>query len=160
MKTKQKSILSVVIVLVILGVGIYLQNKDQTKVDSQTALACGLKVTSIEANSEVSFPLTVKGEVDNTKASNTGCSWSMFEGQAGIAQLYFKDDLGWVVLGVSSPIKVDEWMSEKTNFTTTLNFNNDGIGLKKGTIMKILFQEENPSGSGQVDSFELPLVLE
>lgn len=162
MKKSQKGfvVLIILILLVILTV-LYWPKNNSLKGGTDTATnACGFKVTSISPNSKVSFPLTVKGEVDNTDAKNTGCSWSMFEGQAGIAQLYFKDDLGWVVLGASAPVKVDDWMTSKTNFVATLNFNNDSVGLTPGTIMKILFQEENASGGGKVDSVEFPMVFQ
>jgi hypothetical protein len=141
------------------------QTNTDTKVDetitkdSVDKSKCGLLVTSVSANAKVSFPVVIKGVIDNTAASSKGCSWQMFEGQAGTAQLFYKYQSSWYSLGVSVPVKVDNWTSAKTNFTVTLNFNNDGIGLPNGTPLKVVFSEENASGMSPVDTFELPIVL-
>ncbi|MEI6553470.1 MAG: hypothetical protein WCO09_02780 [bacterium] len=121
---------------------------------------CGLSVTSTSPNSKVGFPLVIKGVVDNTKSKVLGCSWQMFEGQAGIAQLYFKDNNEWKKLGASVPVPVENWTSDKTIFSVVLNSNNEGVGLPNGTLLKVIFTEENASGMPPVDTYELPLVLD
>jgi hypothetical protein len=127
------------------------------KYTNTTSATPALKVTSISTNSKVSFPLTVTGTIDN---SNTQTPWTMFEGQAGTAQLYYNyQNSGWKVIGSSAPIKVKDWTAKSTTFTTTLNFNNEGIGLASGTPMKVTFTEEDPSGQGQTETVELPIVL-
>jgi|GEM_PF-7089039 len=121
---------------------------------------CGLSITSPTPNTRVSFPLVIKGMVDNSNSKTLGCSWSMFEGQAGTVQLSYLDKGVWHPLGVSVPVKVDDWTSTKINFAITLNFNNDGIGLVPGTELKVVFMGENPSGlAANNKTFELPFIL-
>ena len=120
---------------------------------------CGFFVTSPSPNEKVSFPLTIKGAVDNSSRQSKGCSWQMFEGQAGVAQLYFKDTNKWQKLGGSKPVPVENWMSTSTIFSVVLNFSNEGIGLPAGTLLKVVFTEENASGMPPVDTFELPLIF-
>ena len=121
---------------------------------------CGLVVTSPIPKSSVTFPLVIKGVVDNSDREKLGCSWQMFEGQAGTAEIYFKDGNNeWKKLGTTVPVPVENWMSVKTFFSVSLNFNNEGIGLPTGTPMKVVFTEENASGIPPVDTYELPLVL-
>src|SRR3990167_11030697 len=121
---------------------------------------CGFTVTSISPNTPVSFPLTIKGLIDNSNSQKLGCTWNMFEGQAGTAQLYYNyKDSGWKLLGISVPIQVADWTQLNTSFSTTLNFNNGGIGLPDGTPIKITFTEENASGLPPVDTYDLPVKL-
>ncbi len=121
---------------------------------------CGLLVTSHSPNEKVNFPITIKGVVDNSDRQSKGCAWQMFEGQAGVAQLYFKDtNSEWQKLGALTPVPVENWMSTSTLFSVGLNFNNEGIGLPAGTLLKVIFTEENASGMPPVDTFELPLVF-
>lgn len=120
---------------------------------------CGLSISSPLSNSNVTFPLTIKGTVDNSKLASglVSCGWQMFEGQAGNARLYFYDNnLGWNPIGATVPIQATSWMSVKSDITAALNFNNGGIGLPGGTKMKIVFTEENASGLPPVDTLELP----
>ena len=108
----------------------------------------------------MSFPLTVIGTIDNSNSKNLGCTWQMFEGQAGSAQLYFNyNNDGWKPIGTSVPVTVSNWTSTKTTFVATLNFYNGGIGIPNGTPMKITFTEENASGLPPVDTFDFPVVL-
>lgn len=120
---------------------------------------CGFKVISPSSNSKVDFPLEVKGVVDNRDSKISGCSWHMFEGQAGVAQLYFYNINKWNPIGEGVPIKVVDWMTSLTSFDIVLNLKNDGVGLSAGTPMKIVFTEENASGQGPVDTYELPIIL-
>jgi len=138
----------------------------QTKTLPQKTVAtqsgkCGLIVASPAADSVAHFPLTISGIVDNSKRQSLGCSWQMFEGQAGVAQLFYNyNNEGWKALGVGSPVKVSDWTATTTPFSFVLNFKNDGIGLPNGTPMKIVFTEENASGMPPVDSFELPVIFQ
>ncbi len=120
--------------------------------------SCGLSVSNISRNQKVSFPLEIKGVVDNTV--NCDSKWTMFEGQAGTAELYFNHDDGWKQITNGIPVPVSEWMTDKTDFSVVLNFNNGGIGLPDGTEMKVVFKEEDPSGKGEGDIFELPVILQ
>jgi len=108
-----------------------------------------------QANSNVSFPLTVTGSINS--------NWGRFEGTAGTAQLYFWVGSmmagDWQKIGTPVSITVDNWTSPTTNFHFTANLNNSGIGLANGTKMKIILTEENASGLGTPDTFELPIIL-
>ncbi len=123
---------------------------------------CGFSVTSPAPNQKVSFPLVVKGVVDNTDAENKGCSWQMFEGQAGSAQLYAYNidgkETGWQKIGAAVPTTVADWMTTSTTFA--INIGNDQMGLAQGTQMKIVFEEEDAAGFGNPDTYELPLVFD
>jgi hypothetical protein len=114
-----------------------------------------ITVTSPQANSSVNFPLTVVGSINS--------NWGRFEGTAGTAQLYFWVGSmmagDWQKIGTPVSIIVDNWTSPTTNFHFTVNFNNSGIGLANGTKMKIILTEENASGLGTPDTFELPIIL-
>jgi hypothetical protein len=117
---------------------------------------CGIYVNSPMAYTPVKFPLTVTGTVNNTNYQEVGCSWGMFEGTAGIAQLYYNNNnSGWKTIGASVQVRVADWTKTNTTFTATLDFNNSGIGLGPNTPMKIVFTEENPSGIKPSDTFEL-----
>lgn len=125
---------------------------------------CGLNITAPSPNSGVSGgtiigPVTITGFIANLPAEQ--CKWTMFEGTAGTLQFQFKDNTGWHNLGDYQVIHVDNWMSLSTPFVpVTFSFNNDGIGLSSGTLLQIVFTEENPSGQPNPDTFTLPLVLE
>ena len=125
-----------------------------------TSGKCGLTITSQSPNSLTSFPLVIKGLIDNTNSQDLGCSWQMFEGQAGNAQLYSKTiNNDWKKIGVMMPVIVENWTSNKTIFSVGLNFNNEDIGLSDGTLLKVVFIEENASGIPPVDTYEFPLVF-
>jgi hypothetical protein len=121
---------------------------------------CAFQIASIKPNDEVSFPLTITGKIDNSGAQSTGCSWQVFEAQAGVAKLFYYSDLVWKPIGSPAIINVPgDWMATTSTFTTTLNFNNT-VGLKSGDKMKIRFESENASGLPQFDkSYELPVTL-
>ena len=71
------------------GVGKMTRAKMQAQCAQVLGGACGFSVVSPPPNSTVSFPLTVKGIVDTSRAQQIGCSWMMSESTAGGAQLYF-----------------------------------------------------------------------
>lgn len=124
---------------------------------------CGFTVTSMKSGDSVAFPLTVSGLIDNSNKS-AKCKWQMFEGQAGSAQLYYNyKNSGWMKISSPAPIVVDNWMSDKANFTAKFAFMNKGDSLPAGTPMKVVFTEENPSGMtsgmGGVDTLELPFMI-
>jgi hypothetical protein len=142
------------------GVGKMTREKIAEECQSVSVGKCGFSVSSPQANSSVTFPLTIKGVVDNSKAQQLGCSWSMFEGAAGGAQLYYNyQNQGWKTLNTPRAITVSSWMTTTTPFEFTMPFDNSSIGLPSGTPLKIIFSEDNASGLPPVDSYELPLIL-
>ena len=54
---------------------------------------CGLTIISPAPNTTISsnMPLVFSGVIDNSQAQTLGCQRGMFEGQAGTAQLYYKN---------------------------------------------------------------------
>ncbi len=114
---------------------------------------CGLVVENVSANASVNFPITLKGKI-----YNTGCSWQIFEGEAGAAQLYFKSSSGWNKLGLAMPVSVPDWEASLNDFYVTLDFNNGGVGLSKGTEMKVVFTESNAKDESVSKTLEFPLI--
>lgn len=128
-------------------------------VTATTTAPCGLVIDSPAANDAVTFPITVRGHIDNSKAAD-GCRWIVFEAQAGSAQLYIDNaGLSWDPVGKPVTIEVPDWAPTNTKFTTVINYNNKGVGVKSGTKFKIRFQEEDPSGLKQVQIIDLPVEL-
>ena len=128
-----------------------------------SSLHCGLRVVTPAPNLSVAFPLTVSGTVDNTKSKSVGCSWSMFEGQAGTLQLSYRDSVhqSWDKLGSPVVIHVGDWTTTaSTTFTTTVPLDNGNVTLPSGTKLQLTFTEENPSGEGIPDTYTLPVTLE
>ncbi len=117
---------------------------------------CGLTINSPTANSKVSFPLTVTGTVNNNNSSTLGCSWTMFEGQAGTAHLYRWNN-GWQSVGNDIVLPVSNWM---TTGPVSFSIAIPNAGLSSGTNLKITFTEENPSDNPPVDTLDLFLSVQ
>ncbi len=159
----------IVLLLIVIGAGAYLyydkalapskEKTTETPEGSSFASNCGLLVESPRAGETVSFPLTVTGRVDNTDAMVAGCSWTMFEGQAGVATLHYETKDGWSLPVASVPITVENWMSTSTVFSFKLDFDNSMLQFPSGYNFKIILTEENPSGEGTPDVVEVPVVL-
>lgn len=158
----------IVLLIIALGAGTYLYyNKAEapvkpdstTSIPSEFASTCGIIVDAPKNDEAVSFPVTVTGRIDNTNAASAGCSWGMFEGQGGVATLHYETKDGWSLPVDTKPIMVDEWMTTKTNFTVTLNFNNATNQFPSGYNFKIILTEDNASGLGVSDMVEIPVVL-
>ncbi len=138
--------------------------KEPTSVVPKTPLShCGLTIISPSSGAVIPGgatigPVTVEGVVDNTHMKEIGCSWTLFEGQLGTAEMEFQDQQGWHSLGNIQPVMLTgDWMtSGPVAFTFTMSFPNGGIGLPPGTPLKIIFTEENPSGMPPVDTLDLP----
>ena len=129
---------------------------------SASASNCGLTINTPTPNSSAAFPFTISGTIDNTNASTLGCSWTMFEGHAGTAHLYDLNSSNnqWHAVGLDIPVTVSNWMTiGPTSFSLVVPFNNINAGLPSGTLMKVMFTEENPSGN-TADTLDLPLLLQ
>jgi hypothetical protein len=160
----------VVLLVIVIGAGTYLYY-DKAEAPSQKNMAddteqpvvassCGLTIDSPKIGDNVSFPLTVTGRVDNTKAGAEGCSWTMFEGQAGVATLHYETKDGYSLPVDTKPVTVANWMTTSTTFSFVLNFDNSMLQLPAGYNMKIILTEENPSGEGIPSTVEVPVVLQ
>ena len=144
----------------------WLQQKNNISQEIQKATQykklshCGLTINYPTPTSTVSFPVTISGTIDNNNASTLGCSWTMYEGQAGTAQLYFLENNNWHQINTPFILHVSDWMTlGPVLFSVIINFNNNWIGLSSGTPMKIIFTEENPSGTTP-DTLTLPIILQ
>lgn len=156
---KKKNIVIWAIVLIVLSVAVAISFARARGEASQ----CGLLVYSPVSYEQISFPLTVSGVIDNGQSKSTGCSWTMFEGQAGTVQAYAKGNDGtWTPIADSVVIHVDDWTQEKTSFSLTLMPDMvKTLGfLKSGMSLKLVFESENPSGDPEkTRTFTLPLYF-
>lgn len=119
---------------------------------------CALTITSHEVDDRVSFPVTVNGTIDNTKASE-GCRWILSEGQAGTAQIFVSKNGIWTAVGPVTIVPVQDWMTTKTNFSVTVDYNKQTDILQSGTRVKIRFTEEDPAGTNQPKIYDLPVTV-
>lgn len=134
----------------------------QSEVSANTVIAlpshCGLTIDSPASGATVSFPLTIQWTVDNTQAQGLGCSWTMFEAQAGVARLYA--DINDPAIGNPVLMQVPNWMTNgPVSFSIVIPFDNSNAGFPSGTPMQVVFEEESPSGAAS-DTLVLPIVLQ
>jgi hypothetical protein len=105
-------------------------------------------------------PVIFSGVIDNTDAQSLWCQWTMFEGQAGNVQLYYKNGNTRWPIGARVMISVANRMTTGPEpFTVSVQFNNTNAWFQSGTLMKATFTEENPSGVTP-DTFDFPLILQ
>lgn len=157
MTTSKHSMLIIALVAIVVLSGVIVYGHSRSNSQTPTARSgCGLTITSPRAHARVTFPLEVNGTIDNSNSTDPHCQWTMFEGFGGSAQLsYNYQNQGWKDVGTSSPIKVTDWTSPVTDFTTTIDFNNGEVGLPHGIPMKITLIPDNPSGMPNSKSVEL-----
>jgi hypothetical protein len=157
----------IALLLIVIGAGSYLyyhkaiapvEPVDEEIAEAQLASECGLTVETPVTNASVSFPVTITGTINNTEGA--ACAWTMFEGQAGVAELYYETKDGWSLPVDTAPIEVADWMTTSTTFSATLEFDNTTEQFPAGYNFKIVLVEEDPSGMGKSDRLEIPVVLE
>lgn len=105
-----------------------------------------------QPGSTKTLPLRVDVLVENQK--NPACNWTLFEAQAGLVQLF--DSTGAEV-GAAPLMTSDEWMTTgPVAFSATIT--------PTGTVApgqaRILITEEDPSGMGDVQTIEIPFILQ
>lgn len=157
---------SIIIILILLGIVYILNIEHKTPTTpinrpATTTPTCGLFVTSPTPHGKVALtkPITVTGIIDNTDYKTRGCSWQMFEGQAGTAQAFIFINNQWVAISQKTPVPVANWMTEKTTFTVELGVTVNTSTLTEGIPVQVIFTEENTSGEPPVDTYTLPLTL-
>ena len=125
------------------------------------ASKCGLTVAYPIINSSITFPLVVKGVIDNSKADELGCSWNVVSSRAGEAQIfYYSKSKGWVAPGISVPIVTSTGkVASTTAFSVSFNIYTKNLGISSGTPMKVVFTELKPLDYSKQDSFELLVYL-
>lgn len=137
------------------------KKEDNTKTTNAVISKCGFSINSPALNSSIysNTPLTFSGVIDNTNYQTNGCRWTMFEGQAGTAQLYYKNGNTWGTINTAKIIKVTDWMTAgPVPFTVVVSFNNTGPGFPNNTPMKVVFTEDYPSGATP-DTLEFSLIF-
>jgi hypothetical protein len=192
--------LFVIIAIVLLGTSVYFYKKNDSRMSSDLngilndpnvgnatssgsvndtndttrhAQKCGLTITFPTIGSTASFPLPIKGIIENPVVNKLECGWGVFEGQAGAVQLWANiRNSGWKNItyyygtdGVGKsqtwlPLMVDgEWMTSKPINVSASIYLDPGLGaVPQGTPMKLVFEEENAKGEGDTDSLELPFI--
>lgn len=128
-----------------------------------TLSKCGFTITSHRSGATADFPLAITGIADRSRFSQLGCAWSLFEGQAGTAELYaYINNQGkaeWKLIAPMKPVQADSWMATTTAVHVTLVPNASNMNIPAGTPLKIVFKEEDAAGFGNPDTLELPLVM-
>jgi len=119
-------VISIVIVIVLLGIGGYLYIQKEELVSEP-----GVFFDSLKKNQEISSPFEITGYVN-------GNGWIGFEGQVGIVELL---DSNNQELALALLLATDDWMtSSPINFTASLEFVSEND--QNGTLV---FSNENPS---------------
>jgi hypothetical protein len=135
------------------------------------AQKCGLTITFPTIGTTASFPLPLKGIIDNRNRNALGCSWTVFEAQAGTARVFANiNNQGWKEVGywgdnqsgaIAGPVPmmtVGDWMTENpVSVSATLMLDPKAGVIPAGTPMKIVINEEDPSGMGG-ETLEVPFV--
>lgn len=128
------------------------------------ASVCGMTVMSQKIGEKVTIPFTVFGTIDNTRSKQIGCSWSMFEGESGTAELLVQVGGDWKRISKITIVPVKNWMSAGSSFSVDLEKDNSLItpqiskALIAGAPLRVHFYEEDPAGSGRSDQLNLDLV--
>ncbi len=130
------------------------RENDQLKA-SLTRTGCGarnIEVMEPVAGTKVVSPFILKVTVDNRTAT-PGCSWTVFEAQAGVAKIY---DATGKEIGIGLLQTSEDWMNAgPTSFAGMVSFANTGTTTTKDLHMVIT--EDDPSGLREPDRVEVPL---
>jgi hypothetical protein len=135
-----------------------LVDDNQSTEDAEDLNQKCIKNINVVSNSEGVNPnFEITGIIDNSLES---CNWGIFEGQGGVAQLYFYSSGEWNELGEPAIVELtdENWMKSINNFEINIGFNNQGIGLSDQQL-KVVLTEEDPSGMRDLKTFEIPLEL-
>jgi hypothetical protein len=134
-------------------------NTSQPKTTSASLSGkCNFHIIYPTAGSRVSFPLTIKGIIDYPNPQKTGCLWNEIARNAGTAQLFYNlNNYGWRSQGTAVNIMTTA-VGSTTDFSATLNFLNQGVGLPSGSLMKITFIE-NSFDNPNPDTFDFYVYL-
>ncbi len=118
-----------------------------------TTSNCGLSVVSPLPNTTVTFPLMVQAVVDNTQMATLGCSWTVFEAQAGVVKVY---DINNIQVGFGILATTGNWMTTSpVNYSATVTL----TGTPATNALTLVFEEEDPSGNGNIDIVSIPVTL-
>jgi hypothetical protein len=149
-----------ILIIIIIALGAYTLTKNKAMAPSEggnqqigAASNCGLTVDSPLPGSTVTFPLTINATVDNTKMSTVGCSWTVFEAQAGGVEI--KDQSG-NVLAQAPLTTTSDWMTTAaTPYKATISALSNPSYTGPLTLV---FTEDNPSGGPNPDTLSVQVV--
>lgn len=156
-----KNTLIAVLAVVVIGLGAYtiIQKKAVTPAleeQQQARVAgshCGLTINSPLTGSTVTFPLTINAMVDNTAATTLGCSWGVFEANAG--SVVIKDTNG-NVLAQSYLATTANWMTVNP---TVYNATIPSLSNPSYTgALTIMFTEDNSADIPNPDTLSIQVV--
>ena len=153
-----KNTLFGILTLGVIVLGVYMIKQQQaiapvTEQPQTTASLCGLTVTNPTVGATVTLPLTINAIVDNTQAATLGCSWTVFEAQAGTVTV--KDAQG-NVLATGVMTTTSNWMTTApTPYTATITSlsNSSYTG-----PLSLIFDEENPGDLPNPDQLTVAVV--
>lgn len=116
---------------------------------------CGFTITSPALNTRISFPVVIKGIIDDSSKLN--CSWNHVENRAGTAQSFYNlKNQGWKATGIAVPIITSGGPTASTSaFTVSLNAYSSALGLTSGTPIKIVFTEQPALNVKTPDTFDV-----
>lgn len=152
-----------IIVVIVLGGYALLNNKataptntgNPTSQETQLTAAthCGLTIDAPLAGATVTFPLTIQATVDNTQSTALGCSWGVFEAQAGTVEI--KDTNG-ASLATGILTTTSDWMTANaTPYSVTISaLSNPGYT----GALSLIFNEENPGDLPSPDSLTVAVL--
>ena len=159
-----KNALIGILIVIVVALGVYAINKNKvvapTNNDNQqgggqqvAASHCGMTINSPLPGSTVAFPLTINATVDNTQMTSLGCSWGVFEAQAGGVEV--KDGSG-NVLATAPVTTTANWMTANAtpysaSITALSNPNYSGP-------LTLVFTEDNAEGDPNPDMLTVAVV--
>ncbi len=152
--------ISLIIVLIAVGLIWFVSSRQQANPDTlgigtitTTSKRCGLTVSSPLSNTAVTAPVAVTAIVNNSNPQ--GCTWTVFEAQAGSVALI---DSSGNTIGTSVLSTSDDWMtSGPVPYTASIT---PTRALISGEALSLVFTEEDVSGMGNVDTLSVPLVAQ
>lgn len=116
---------------------------------------CGLTLQTPTSGQSIvtTAGIDVAGVVDNSEREILGCSWTVFEAQAGV--VYVKDGNGNDVAKPTPFTTIEEWMTDApVNYFAHIDILNNYTG-----DALVIINEENPSGEGVSKTISLPIKI-
>lgn len=123
---------------------------------AQKSYHCGITISNPTPTQAVTFPLTVNAIVNNSAATD-GCTWSLFEGQAGTVELKDQNGATLAKMPMQTPPQTDWMTNGPVPFSAILT---PSQAIPSGTPLSLTFSEEDASGMGNSDTFSFTIVAQ
>jgi len=148
-----KKIILILIPLILIGI-LVVQKNDNAEVVNNDSV-CGMTVLSPfdgQVFGEISQVLVL---IDNTNREVLGCSWTVFEAQAGTFA-FFDGEGKQVAFGLLQAQEGVDWMTaEPVEYSGTIDLT-EGISITPG-LGKLVITEDDPSGEKVVSQKEITI---